>query len=296
MRELDRKLRGRFVVSRTDVLDAGGSDDSIKMRVGNGWWSPLHPGVYRVGPPSGEWIERLSAAVLAAGPTALISHRSAFVLWGLDGINAQLVELTVPYAQAPVPAGVIRHRTRRIMPRAMLHGLPVMGLERTLLDVAPLVPVAVLAKGVDSALRLALTDPTAISKTVSEQGGPGVRGVRRLERVLSALENTGPTGSPAELDLLMGMRREGIPMPTLQWEIKTRSGQHYRVDFGWPGLGKVVEVDGLDAHSGPDNLDRDLVRQNALLDMGLQIRRYTARSIRHNLDGVVSSIAEFLAS
>lgn len=295
MREMDRRLRGKVVVSRGQVLSVGGDDDSIDMRVTNGWWTPLHPGVYRIGPASGDWLERLRAALLAAGPSAAISHRAAFKLWGLDGIETELVELTVPYEKAPVPDGVIRHRTRRRLPTTIVRGLPVTTVERTLLDVAPLVPHVVLAKGVDSALRLALTDPTAISRVIFEQGGRGVRGVRRLERVLTSLEKTGPTGSPAELELLDGMRDAGLPTPVLQWEITTPSGTLYRVDFGWPDARKGVEVDGLDAHSGPDNLERDLKRQNDLFDMGIQLRRYTARSVRRDLTAVVASITDFLA-
>lgn len=295
MKELERNLLGKTLVDRAGVMEAGGSDAMIAVRAANGWWTPLQAGVYRIGPPTGEWLERLKAALLACGPKAVISHRAAFVLWGLDGIDSRVVEVTVPYGNRPIPGGVIRHRTRRRIPVATIRGLPVTTVERTLLDVAPQVPQAVLSKGVDSALRLAVTDPLAIARIIHEQGGPGVRGVRRLERVLVDLECTGPTGSPAEVELLDAIRVSGLPTPVLQWEVVTPSGRRYRVDFGWPDRGKGVEVDGLDAHSGPERLDQDLARQNDLFDAGVELRRFTARSIRNDLEGVVAAIARFLA-
>lgn len=295
MRELEKNLLGKTLVARAEVIEASGSDAMIGARVANGWWTPLHAGVYRIGPPVGDWLERLRAALLACGPKAVVSHRAAFVLWGLDGIDTRVVEVTVPYANRPIPRGVIRHRTRRRIPATKIRSLPVTTVERTLLDVAPQVPRAVLSKGLDSALRLALTDPLAIARVIHEQGGPGVRGVSRLERVLADLERTGPTGSPAEVELLDAIRVSGLPMPVLQWEVVTPSGGRYRVDFGWPDRGKGVEVDGLDAHSGPDRLDQDLARQNDLLDAGIELRRFTARSVRNDLDGVVAAIARFLA-
>lgn len=275
-------------------MAAGGTDDMIGMRVGNGWWETLHAGVYRIGPPSGEWLERLAAALAACGPEARVSHRAAYALWGLDGIDTQLVEVTVPYVNTPEPRGVIRHRTRRPIPATVLWGLAVTSIERTLLDSAPQLPLEVLLKGADSAFRLGLTVPIAVSQIISEQGGRGVGGVRRLERVLEILDDTGPTGSPAEVTVLAAIRSSGLPTPVPQWEVVTPSGRRYRVDFGWPELGKGVEIDGLDAHSGAEKLEADLRRQNDLLDAGVQLRRFTARSVRHDLGEVVRQIAAFL--
>jgi len=169
-------------------------------------------------------------------------------------------------------------------------------VERTLLDCAPMVPFAVLAKGADSAVRMGLTDPAALCKTMSEQGGRGVQGTKRLARVIDHLEASGPTGSPAEVAALSAMRAAGLPLPVLQYEVITPSGRRYRVDFGWPDLGKGVEVDGMDAHSGPNNLDRDLLRQNDLFEAGIELRRFSARAVRNDIDNVVAAIARFLAT
>lgn len=216
------------------------------------------------------------------------------MLWGLDGIDTHLIELTVPYEHGPVPQAVIRHRTRRPIKGTTVMGIPTTPVERTLLDAAAQLPVQVLTKGVDSAVRLGLTDPLAIARTLRDQGGPGVRGVRKLERAVMDLDRAGPTGSPAELELLSGMRKGGVPDPVLQWEAVTPSGRRYRVDFGWPSRNKGVEVDGLDAHAGAENLERDLQRQNDLFEAGIELRRFTARQVRRDIDAVTEEIRRFL--
>lgn len=295
MRELEKNLKGYTVVSRDMVLAAGGSDDMIATRVRNGWWTRLHAGVYRIGPRSDTWLERLQSALLAAGEGAVVSHRAAWALWGLEGIQAHLVELTVPYAHAPLPAQVIRHRTRRPPDATVLRGLRVTTVERTLLDGASLLPESIVAKGVDSAIRLDLATPTSIARTIAERGKRGVRGVRKLERVLAETDANGPTGSPAELELARWMRRDGIPDPVRQWEVFGASGNRYLVDFGWPTLGKGVEVDGLLAHTGAERLERDLERQNDLMEAGIELRRFTGRQVRRDPQAVVAEIRRFLA-
>src|SRR5690606_39017189 len=151
-----------------------------------------------------------------------------------DGLHTRLVEITVPYAHAPVPKGVIRHRTRRPVETIVLRGLPTTSVERTLLDAAAVVPREVIAKGVDSAVRLGLAGPLRLVRVVAEKGGPGVRGVRKLERAIGLLEIRGPTGSPAELELRRHMDDSGLPLPVPQWEGTCPSGRTYRVGFGWP--------------------------------------------------------------
>ena len=62
----------------------------------------------------------------------------------------------------------------------------------------------------------------------------------------------------------------------------------------WPALAKAVEVDGIDAHSSADRLDDDLRRQNELMALGVELRRFSARQIRRDPKGVVDQIRRFL--
>lgn len=293
--DVGRWVAGRYrLLDRAEAAELGASDRMISARVASGRWVRLHPGVYQVGPPNGHWLVRLRAAVLAAGPGAAASHRSAFVLWGLDGLETRLVEVTVPYTHGPIPEGTVVHRTRRNLPRTEVEGITVTTVERTLLDSAGMLPRLVVAKGLDSAVRQGLTNPAVLWETIRLEGGRGVRGTRPLSTLVAALEESGETGSPAETELHQAMRSAGIPEPVLQWEVVLSDGQRFVIDFGWPTLLKGVEVDGLDAHSGPAQLENDLRRQNALLDAGIELRRFSAREVRRDPKGVAVAIARFL--
>lgn len=293
--EAGRLPADRFrLLDREEATSLGASDRMIASRVASGHWVRIHPGVYQVGPESGGWLERLRAAVLAAGKGAAASHRAAFMLWGLEGLRTRILEVTVPYTHGPVPEGVIVHRTRRDLPCTEIQGVTATSVERTLLDAAGSLPRLVVAKGLDSAVRRGLTSPGSVWEAIQSQGGRGVPGAKPLSSLVSSLESSRATGSPAETELLHEMRRQGLPEPVLQFEVVLDNGQRYLIDFVWPIMGKGVEVDGLDAHSGAEALERDLQRQNALMNAGIELRRFTAREVRRDPESVVAQIARFL--
>ena len=77
---LARRQHG--VVTTAHLLDAGLGPHAIGARVRKGWLRRLHRGVYLVGALESE-LTRPAAALLATGPDAALSHRTAAVLWEL---------------------------------------------------------------------------------------------------------------------------------------------------------------------------------------------------------------------
>ncbi|MCZ6568453.1 MAG: DUF559 domain-containing protein [Actinobacteria bacterium] len=57
---------------------------------------------------------------------------------------------------------------------------------------------------------------------------------------------------------------------------------------------KIVEIDGLDNHSSSDLLHNDLLRQNMLMELGWQMRRFSARQVRRNPRSVREEIVRFI--
>lgn len=298
---LDGRLRGiaagqDYLLSRADVVEAGGSDDIIKARLASGEWSRLHAGVYRVSPEDPSWRVRLHAAVMAGGPESLASHRAALILWGLDGLSRAPIEITAPYSNRPIPSGVVVHRTRRPRTAAEVSGVPTTTAERTLLDCASMLSRLLLMKALESALRMGLTTVDQLVEELRTSGGRGVRGTRSLRWALGQRISDTSTDSGSETELLFHMRDGGLPEPRLQHELWSRTGRKMRPDFYWPGLKKAVEVDGLDAHDSAEKLQSDLRRQNEMLELGIDLRRFTAREVRRNSDEVVAEIRRFLDS
>lgn len=285
----------RFLITRDEVYDLGGDQHIIDNRLGRGLWRRIHPGVYQVDHRPLAWESRLLAAVLACGPHALVSHRAALVLWGLDGLRSAPLELTVPYDSRPIPEGIIVHRTRRRQEPAETRGIPVTTVERALLSCSAQLPTILIGKALDSGIRKGLTSVDACYDTLVAKGGRGVRGTKRFRWVLMERIKETATGSGAEFELLYHMQMALLPRPELQHELFV-NGERRVPDFYWPDRGKAVEVDGVDAHSSADRLDDDLIRQNALMDLGIELRRFSARRVRREPELVVAEIRKFLES
>lgn len=300
MSDVDRRIgdvasRQRFLVTRRDVLSLGGTDQLIEGRIGSGRWKRVHAGVYQVDTRELDRESKLHAAVAACGPAARISHRAALLLWQMDGIGFAPIEVTLPFGSLAVPEGVIVHRSRRATNPAEVRGIPVSGPERTLLECSRYLGVLTLGKALDSAIRRKSTTLDRVSLVLSNEGGRGVVGTKRLRSVLRQREHDTSTDSGSEFELLHQMQRAMLPRPELGFELYPLSGRRVP-DFIWPERGKAVEVDGIDAHDSADKLDDDLSRQNELMDLGLEIRRFSARQIRRDPQGVVDQIRRFLAA
>jgi hypothetical protein len=278
--ELRTMAEDRYgLVDRRTVLWAGLSDHYISTQLELRRWKQPHPGVYYLNATPLNWRGHVMAAVLAGGDDALASHRTAGVLWGLEGFWTRAIEITVPFSDEPVPERSIVHRTRRILPAAEVEGIPVTSVERTLLDLAASLPAPILEKAVMSGLRKDVTSAPSLAETLVEQGGRGVKGTRRLRQVLQLVDD-GLTGSVAEVEAAQIIRDLPIPRPVRQHRVRLPNGSNAYPDFSWPKHMKIVEVDGYGAHGTPEQLREDLLRQNLLMDLGWEIRRFSVDRIR----------------
>lgn len=295
-RDADRlAAEQRFLLSRSQAIAAGMTQKEIDYRVSRGRWLRVHDGVYQVDRRPLTWKSKLMAATLAAGPTARVSHRAALVLWQMEGISSAPVEITMAFGNLAFPNDVIVHRSRRPTPRTVCSGIPVSGPERALLEGCRYLGPLLIGKALDSAIRQNLTAVDRMWLMLASEGGRGVPGSRLMKRVLRERQHDTATDSGSEFELLYHMQRAGLPRPALGFELYPDGGRRVP-DFVWPMAGKAVEVDGIDAHSSADRLDDDLVRQNALMDLGLEIRRFSARRVRREPERVVAEIRTFLES
>jgi hypothetical protein len=82
IKELARRQQGN--ITRAQLIRLGLGKAAIAYRARTGRLHREHRGVYSVGRPARTALERASAAVLACGRQAALSHESAFTLWGFD--------------------------------------------------------------------------------------------------------------------------------------------------------------------------------------------------------------------
>src|SRR4051812_45910934 len=183
--------RQHGVVSRAQLLDLGVGADAIKHRAGLGRLRPLHRGVYAVGHRALRREAWWMAAVLAAGPDAALSYRSAAELWGIRSSSRRRIEVSVPRHRRST-ARLELHRIAMQPDEVTLEeGIPVTTPARTLLDLAAVLSPQHFEAAFDEAEVRRLTSPTSLDALVVRY--PGRRGTAAVTAVLATHARRGAT-------------------------------------------------------------------------------------------------------
>jgi very-short-patch-repair endonuclease len=126
---------------------------------------------------------------------------------------------------------------------------------------------------------------------------PGRQGVRTLRDAVQAYAvGSSEADSVLEVRFLRLVERSGLPKPRIQYEIRHDGVLVARVDFFFPGVRLIVELDGLGAHRTATALQRDLERQNRLVGLGFTVLRFTWHDVVNRPDYVVESIKRALGT
>jgi very-short-patch-repair endonuclease len=281
------------VVTRRQLLDAGFTSDEIDGRVRAGRLHRLWRGVFAVGRPRltarGWW----SAAVLACGDHAVLSHQSAGQLWGIREMKIgseeeqdrpSVIDVSVPAVRSHRLAGIRVHRRRdlRGADRTCHQRIPVTGPARTLLDLASAAHPRHLEAAVNEADKLGLIDPESLRIDLDlHRGATGAPALRRvLDRQTFVL-----TDSELEREFLRLVRGAGLPTPRTQQRV-----HGFRVDFLWPERQLVVETDGLRYHRTAAQQSKDRVRDQALVAAGFTVLRFTHAQVRYEPEHVARTL------
>jgi Transcriptional regulator, AbiEi antitoxin/Protein of unknown function (DUF559) len=271
--ELARRQHG--VLTRSDLLGLGYTPKAIKHRVRSGRLHPIVRGVYAVGRRSLSREGRWMAAVLACGPGAALSHRSAAALWGFGKEHAAYIDVSVRRASESRLRGVRCHRRPSLPASAIATRLniPLTQPVQTILDLVPMMGPRDLERAINEADKRDVIDPDALRKALDDR--PGEAGVRPLRRILD--KHTFRL-SDDELELLFRplAAAAGLPTPLTKVEVN-----EFEVDFFWPDLGLVVETDGWRYHRTPAAQTRDALRFQEHTAAGLTPLRFSHRQVKY---------------
>lgn len=257
-----------------DALAAGVNHEAVSLRVRRGRLERVHRGVCGVVGAPMTWRRALLGAIWAAGPDAVASHLSAAALWRLDGFDESPIQIAVPNR---VARRVTAARVRRVTPldeqdRTAIDGIPVTGVERTVIDLAGALPIGRLAHALDSAIVQRLTTPERIGIRLHKVGRRGRKGAGRLAALLE--ERVGgkrPAESRFEGRLERVLLAAGLPRPVRQYEISDSRGRIGRVDFAYPRVRLAIEADSYRWHAGYGAWERDLRRRTRLAAAGWRV-------------------------
>lgn len=269
LRELGAAHHG--VVARTQLLERGLSRHAVDRLVRAGRLVVVRRGLYQMGPiPLPRATER--AAVLAGGPDARVSHRTAARLHEMleSGQHPNPVEISIPRRVRRRMEGVRIHRVRdlRADEATVIDGIPVTTPARTLLDIGETEAARVIEQAYATALRMRLVTPGTM-RTVVERH-PAHRGAPLWRRLLA--EHGGPafTRSEAEEMLLDIVRTARLPRPELNVQVLG-----HELDFLWRDARVVAEVDGYAFHASPHSFAADRRRDAELTAAGYRVLRFT---------------------
>ena len=112
----------RGAVTRAQLTQAGLGESAVDRRGRNGLLHRIHRGIYVLGHEALAQHARESAALLAAGDRAVLSHASAAALWGFAPAPGpeEDIHITTIGPKVRSRPGLIAHRsdTQRLVPRA----------------------------------------------------------------------------------------------------------------------------------------------------------------------------------
>jgi very-short-patch-repair endonuclease len=285
--------RQQGVVARWQLLKLGYTRHEIQGRIEAGRLHVIHRSVYAVGrrklTVKGRWM----AAVLACGPSAVLSHRDAAALHDLRRARSRAaVHVTVPGRCRHSRPGITVHNVHHLHAddRAFVDGVPVTSVHRTLLDCAETERSRELRWAFEAYDRMDLLDMRKLDAVIARN--PGRRGIRPLRALMAEYRGPAPdTRSRNERIFLALIREAGLPEPSVNVDVAG-----IVVDFFWPKHGLVVEVDSYMFHHTPADRAEDRRKERVLKEAGLEVQRVRDTELDDAPQAVVCEAREALSA
>ncbi len=258
------KQRGN--ITRDQLLELGLSDGGIAWRVKIGRLHRVFRGVYSVGRPPGSPEDWASAAVLACGAGAALSHGSAMALWGYWRHWDRPYEVTVVGDRRTKVIRVHRSTTLRRHDVTRQLGIRVTTPARTIFDISPRQTDKAFKRTVNNALHSPWMTAGHLVDAVALH--PNLPGARRAAKLIG-LPGT-PTRSGWEDDFPAFCRRFGLPTPVMGAPL-----HGYVVDALFVAERVIVELDSKEFHLDAIAFETDRERDAEMLMHGFVTVRAT---------------------
>jgi very-short-patch-repair endonuclease len=290
---LAERQHGLVTLSQLEMLGLGRS--GVSRRARNGRLHRIHRGVYAVGRPHltqhGQWL----AAVLAYGPMAVLSHRSAAALHGIRPDNRAKTDITLPSPSAKSRATIDVHTSLTLESKDVteVNGIPCTTVARTLVDLGDVVIRREVERAVDKSEVLRLFDGKEVHDALA-RAGPR-RGAGTLQAVLESYKEPTLTDRELEEAFLALCRAASLPSPAVNAWITLDEGIAYKADFLWRPERLIAETDGRHVHTTRKAFEHDRLRDQRLTLAGYTVVRFTWRQVVHEPRRVAGAVQGLLA-
>ncbi|HEX3802993.1 MAG TPA: hypothetical protein VHV75_09155 [Solirubrobacteraceae bacterium] len=272
---LVKRQCGRITWAQLKALDV--PDGTIGTWIRAGYLARVLPKVYAVGHTAPSREADLWAAVLYAGPGAMLSHASAAHHRSLIIHPPKVIHVSTPREKIRSIPGRIKVHAERDLTRSRRQGIPTTTNEQTVLDLAATEDIKLVRRALSVLDYRKELDVRAL-EAIGGKGRPGTRALKvALKKHQPELAHTNGKLEEAFLYLC---ERYDLPIPRFNEWVHDEE-----VDAHWPEHGLVVEVDGLDNHSSTAQ-----IRMNRRKD--LKLRAHGLRVVRYDWDLVTRAPAE----
>ena len=280
------------MVGRWQLLELGWSRDVIKRRIARGGLHPLHRGVYAYGHRGITVESRWMAAVLAFGPDAVLSHRSAGQLWGLVPRSRIRPEVIRPRHARGRPLLVVHQGSLPGDEVVLVRGIPVTSVPRTMLDLAGTLEAREVERAWNEMEVRGYTDSLSVPDLLERYPG------RRGSLVLARLANrkslpVGITRNDFEEVFLALIDRHGLPRPRMNVHVALR-GRFYEIDCFWEEQRVAIELDGGAVHKTTKAFEDDRERDRILTAEGYTTSRVTWHHLHDTPTELASDLRQIL--
>jgi very-short-patch-repair endonuclease len=279
------------VLTWDEALALGFTPAAIRHRVEVGLWRRVLPRTYLTSDVL-TWPDRLHAALAFAGPRALLSGAAALVTSGVRCVAAPLsVLVLVPTFGRS--AGWVRIRRPEHAPsQENAPGPRRVTIARAVTDhcveVRRLDDVrAVVAEVVRRRL-------TSVDELTAELRHAPRRGSAHLRDAIE--EMSSGAWSSAEASTARLLRTNGIDGFEQNAVVTLRDGTLARPDFLWRQVRGILEIDSVEHHFAPRDLDDTMRRSLRLEAAGFSVIHRSPAAIRRDPEGFVNDVRLWLAS
>lgn len=297
---MELAVRQHSLFSHKQAVDAGFTRAAIRHRLRTGRWEQVAAFVYRAAGSTQTWEQRVLALVLAAGPSAAASHRSAAALLGIPGFERRgLVEVTTPRPRRHRSEGELVHRWRPFPSHhlTVIEGIVTTRVARTLCDLAGVLHPGRVERALDNCLSMGVATPGTLEGAFCDLAGRGRKGTVLMRRLLAErTEGYVPPASELEARFVDLVREAGLREPVRQFDTGDDESWIGRVDMAYPPDRVLIELDSHRHHSSKLDRESDEARDGRLRRAGWRVVRFTWDDLVQRPHWVLSELRGLLAA
>jgi very-short-patch-repair endonuclease len=266
------------------LVEIGFSYGEVRGLVRRGFLIPLHRGVFAVGQLPQLTKGYLKAALLATGPDAFLSHRTAASVYGLRDVSTRRIDVTV-LGSKRASRGTLRiHAGNTPADVKVRNGLLISSFSQMLIELSPQETSRELERLITWGIRKNYLHLDQMRLALDRaQRRPGTA---KLIKCLGGYLPTHDRKSELERDFDAFLREHPeIPEPRRNIQIGI-----WEIDCYWPQFKLAVELDGRPYHIAIQDIEKDKIKDAKLLRLGIRPLRITDTRFNHDQAGVYDDL------